>query len=168
MAHLTENEVADRMRSSLKEAIQACKDLAVKSRAGAPYDRLRDNLALIEGSCRQMAAFRGDATWLPFGMYMAECHKRAGGWLRGYVDNGIHVTWSPGHINKVFVTLAAQLVAVLDALDVKVDAKTGVNGPVLPERPAAERRVGAPVSMSGIIQPAPKPALIIPANYRRA
>jgi hypothetical protein len=157
---LTEPEVLDRLRTSLAEAIQASKDLAVRSRYGLPYQRLRDHLALIEGCCRQMAAFRGDGTWLPFGIYMAECHKRAGGWLRGYTSAGIHITYTPGQINQVFVTLAAQLTAIKDAVETKSDAKTGQLGPVLPATPTEERRVGRPAFGT-----APKSKLILPRRF---
>lgn len=158
---LTESEVIDRMKTSLGEAIQASSDLAVRSEGGRPYARLRDNLALIEGCCRQMAMFRGDGSWLPFGVYMAECHKRAGGWLRGYTKNGMHIVYAPGHLNEAFVSLAAQLTAIRQAVDVKQTAKTGTLGPVLPATPSEERRVGRPAFSNK----AKRSALILPRRY---
>lgn len=159
---LQEAEVVDRLRSSIKEAIQASKDLSVRSRMGSPYDRLRDNLVMIEGCCRQMALlYREDASWLPFGMYMAECHKRAGGWLRGYIKNGVHIRVADGQINEMFTTLAVQLEAILAAVEIKFTAKTGRVGSILPPRPAEERRMGRPA-----FAPRKKSSLIIPARYR--
>ena len=160
---LQETEVIDRMKTSIKEAIQASKDLSVRSRLGGPYDRLRDNLVRIEGCCRQMALlYRDDATWLPFGMYMAECHKHAGGWLRGYFRHGVHVRLADGQINEMFLTLAMQLEAILKAVDIKTTARTGIIGSILPARPAEERRLGRPA----FAQKPKKPVLIIPARYR--
>lgn len=159
---LKEPEIIDRLKVAMAEAIQASQDLAVRSRHGYPYQRLRDNLAVIEGCCRQMAAFRGDATWLPFGLYMAECHKRAGGWLRGYTKNGVHIIYAPGQMNEAFVGLAGALTAIRQALDVKFSAKTNQVGPVLPKPPAEERRLGRPAFSQ------PKSTLIVPPRYRRA
>lgn len=154
MSHLTEGEVLDKLQDSLGEAIQASKELAVRSRLGRPYERLGNALVAVEGCCRQLAAFRGDGRWLPFGIYMAECHKRAGGWIRGYRENGVHIFHTNGHINKVFVELANQLSHIQDAVMVIANAKTGTTGPILPATPPAERRIGAPVSTSGLILPA--------------
>lgn len=153
MSHLSEGEILDMLKTSLGEAIQASKDLAVKSRIGQPYSRLRDNLAYIEGCCRQMAAFRGDARWLPFGIAMATCHQKSGAMLRGHLEGGIFIPWSPGVINKNFLKLAAELQVIADFLKDFYMAKTGTSGPILPATPAAERRVGAPVSNSGLILP---------------
>lgn len=150
---LSEHEIADRMRTALGDAIQASKDLAVKSRIGQPYSRLRDNLALIEGCCRQMSMFRGDARWLPFGVAMATCHQKSGAMLRGHVRHGVFIPWADGVINENFLKLAAELTVIKDFLDQMVTAKTGTTGPILPPMPAAERRVGAPVSNSGLILP---------------
>lgn len=160
MSHLTENEVLDRMRTSLGEAIQASRDLAIRSRYGAPYQRLRDHLSLIEGCCRQMAAFRGDATWLPLGIMMAECHKRAGGWIRGYSHQGVHIVMAPGQTNEVFLSLASKLSLMLGVVNAHAAAKTGTLGPVLPAKPLEERRVGRPA----FSPPARKPALILPGR----
>lgn len=157
MSRLTEPEVLDRLKTAIGEAIQASKDLSIRSRYGLPYQRLRDNLVLIEGCCRQMGAFRGDASWLPFGVYMGECHKRAGGWLRGYHHNGIHIVYTPGVINQVFVKLAQQLTAILEVVEMKSTAATGQLGPVLPETPSEERRMGRPAFK-------PKSSLILPAR----
>lgn len=151
---LKESDVADRMRQSLREAIQACKELAVRSKKGSPYSNLRDALVVIEGCCRQMAVFREDATWLPFGVMMAECHRRAGGWLRGYTKNGVHIVWTPGHLNEMFVMLAGNLQGIAEVLDQKVTAKTNRVGIILPASPGPTRRTGAPSSMSGLILPA--------------
>jgi len=166
---LTEADVISRLKSSMREAIQASNDLAVKSRLGAPYQRLRDHLALIEGCCRQLAAFRDDATWLPFGIFAAECHKRAGSWLRGKTIGGdagqVHIFKTDHEKNQLFVKLAEMLTHILEAVDIKTNAATHTVGAILPKPPAEERRTGRPAFDHSVKR---KPTLIIPAKYRRA
>lgn len=160
MSDLTESEVIDRMKQSLAEAIDACKELAVrKLRQQTPYDRLREHLKLIEGCCRQLAAFRGDGRWLPVGIMMEQCHQRAGGWLRGYKENGQHVVIAFGEINKMFTMLGGNLMAIQYAANNLVTAKTGTVGPILPKAPDEGRRMGRPA-----LATSRKTNLILPAR----
>lgn len=158
-----EHEEVDRIKTYTREAIEACKELAVRSR-GNPYKRLIDALHNIEGSCRVLGTQRGDYSWLPIGLKVAECHKRAGGWLRGRVIHGIYLVQSPTELNQNFVMLAQVLQLLLDGIDKKYTAKTGKVGPVLPTPPAEERRVGRPA----FAQTKKKPSLILPPRLRTA
>lgn len=157
-----EHEEVDRIKTYTREAIEACKELAVRSR-GNPYKRLIDALHNIEGSCRVLGTQRGDYSWLPIGLKVAECHKRAGGWLRGRVIQGIYLVQSPTELNQNFVMLGAVLQVLLDGIDKKYTAKTGKVGAVLPKPPTEERRMGRP----GLTQPKRR-SLIVPAKYRTA
>lgn len=145
MSDLTEAEVIDRMTSSLREAMEASKTLSVESRRGKPYKQLREHLKLIEGCCRQLAAFRGDSRYLNVGLMMEECHKAAGGWLRGYRVNGIKVMTAPGRLNEMFVRLYVNLEGILYGLEQLVAARTGQSGPILP-KPEENRRIGRAVN----------------------
>lgn len=160
MSDLTENEVLDRMKTSLREAIDACRQLAVKSVKGQPYETLREHLLMIEGCCRQLAAFRGDTRWLPIGKLMAECHQKAGGWLRGYKDreSGIRIMTAAGERNKLFLMLAVNLADIHDSASTLYTAKTGTTGAILPGTRAETRRDGRPA----LTQPKPKSTLILP------
>ena len=160
MSDLTEAEVIDRMKTSLREAVQSCKELAVRSRTGPHYSNLREHLALIEGCLRQLAAFRGDTRWLPIAMQIEQCHKAAGGWLRGYWDHGVKIVLAPGHTNKMFVLLGNNLIAIYESVDKLSTAKTGISGPILPAVPAETRRMGRPSFAS-------KPRLIVPPKYAK-
>ena len=62
MGALTETEIFDRMIDSLKAAVQACEDLAVKPMKGPSYRKLQEHLPLIEGCCRQASAWRDPQT----------------------------------------------------------------------------------------------------------
>jgi len=161
---LHESDIMDRLRSSTREAIQACRELSVQSRRGSPYETLRDNLVLIEGCCRQMAIYRDDGRWLPFGVFAANIHQRAGDWLRGYVKNGVHIIWTPGHINEAFVKLAGELAVVLEGLENLAVMKTGRRGPILPATPAEERRMGRPAFDN---RPKKAQTLLLPPKYRQ-
>lgn len=159
MSTLSEAEIYDRLKSAIGEARDACKNLAVRSVEGRDYSSLRDSLALIEGCCRQMGYHRDDSRWFPVGLQISECHKRAGSWLRGYVDKGVHVKWEPGQMNKMFVMLEK----VLEQLGVMAEKirteRTGKRGPILPESILAtpERKAGRigfePRKPSGLILP---------------
>lgn len=159
---LHEPEIIDKLRVSLGEAIQACKGLAIKSRIGSPYDRLRNALHDAEGCCRQMAMWRGDYRWLAFGVAMANCHKRSGDMLRGHLKDGVFIPWGPGIINENFINLGAELGVILAYLDTMATAKTGTLGPILPQMPAEERRFGRPAFQN--MQPR-KTKLILPPRY---
>ncbi len=159
---LHEADILDRLRQSTKEAIDHCKTISVSWERGEAYSKLRDNLHEIDGCCRQMAMWRGDYRWLPFGVFAANMHQRAGDWLRGYVDDGVMVLYSPGTLNKAFVKLAAELGVILEGLETLVTMKSGLLGAVLPPKPSEERRSGRP----GFVHKTKKPALIIPAKYR--
>lgn len=160
MSDLTETEIIDRMQSSLREAIQASQDLAISSRKGPTYSRLREHLGLVEGCCRQLSVWREDSRWLKIGMLMSECHKKAGGWLRGYKDprTGQRVHFGIKAQNPLFSMLAVNLIGIYEMAELIRTAKTGKLGMILPEMPNAERRIGAPVmghriSTGGIILP---------------
>lgn len=157
MSDLTETEVIDRMRTSLREAIQASADLAVKSRKGPSYNKLREHLGLVEGACRQLAAFREDARWYNIGRLMAECHQKAGGWLRGWKDpkTGHRHHWRAGEKNRLFLMLEANLKAIDKAAETLRTAKTGRVGMILPVAPNTGRKItavpGYNVSPGGIL-----------------
>lgn len=132
MSTLTEAEIYDRLKTSIAEARDACKNLAVRSKEGRDYSALRDSLKLIEGCCTQMAVHRADYRWLPVGIKIAECHKRAGDWLRGFTVNGTRVAWAKGVQNEAFIKLD-QVLEQLGVMADKIrDEKTGIKGPILP------------------------------------
>lgn len=161
MSDLTEQEVIDRMITSLREAMDASKALAVKSRKGPEYHKLREHLGLIEGCCRQLAAFREDSRYLNLGLVMEECHKSAGGWLRGYRVNGVKVMVAPGQLNEMFVRLYVNLEGILKGVDDMIRAKTQARGPIIVGLAPETRRIGRPAFDN-------KPKLILPAKYAKA
>lgn len=146
MSDLTETEVVDRLKTSLREAMEASKALAVESRRGAHYNKLREHLSLIEGCCRQLAIiYRSDDRYLKLGLYMAECHRSAGGWLRGYRVHGVKVVVAPGQLNEMFMRLYVNLEALLVGVSKMLEAKTGVRGPIV-YQPEQHRRIGRSVN----------------------
>jgi hypothetical protein len=147
---LQESEVVDRIRTSLREAIDASKTLAIASWRGVAYEKLRTHLGLVEGACRQLAIFREDYRWLNFGMRMAIC---------------IHITWTMGHQNEWFIKLAAELTYIADVLDKLVTAKTERTGPILPVPQDDGRAMG---ERAREVRPQGKRgSLIVPPKYRR-
>lgn len=170
MSDLTEREVLDRLETAIGDAVDACKSLAVHSVAGSPYDKLRENLALIEGCCRQLAAFRLDTRWLPYGRMAADCHARAGGWLRGFKhpETGARIATAAGQKNRLFLMLGMNLLDMRVAAIKLFNDRTGMGDkPILPGHmtPIAEtRREGRPA----FTVPTKKPALILPPRLRTA
>src|SRR5580692_11390803 len=103
MGALTEREIFDRLSCSFRVAAECSDALAVLPLKGPTYVRLRTELRLIEGCCRQASAWREDTRWLTIGLKMAEVHKRAGGWLRGpKAPNGVHMKIAGEHLHPLF------------------------------------------------------------------
>lgn len=169
MSALSEREIIDMMQTALKDAIDAAHDLAILSAKGPSYNKLRESLALVEGACRQLSVWREDTRWLNIGMVMAECHQRAGGWLRGYKDpaTGIRLHYNAAKQNPLFSMLAANLAGIYAAAEELRTAKTGRRGMILPDVGIATRRVGAPVQV--LLPPSVKKTqqLLVPARYAR-
>lgn len=160
MGALTEIEIFDQMRTSLTLAIEQCEDLARLPAKGATYVKLRDNLRLIEGCCRQASAWREDTRWLNFAFMLGEVHKKAGDWLRGYQHNGMRIKMAPQHIGPLFLVLANNLRGVYALTDQIKNKATGRRGMILPEmgptpfRETRQHRVVLPRTPGGIIIPA--------------
>ena len=83
MMPLTDGEVISRHAQSLREAHGACQKLGKNADPeylaprGHLYSELRAALNHLEGSCRQMAAFRDDARWLKLGVVYARAMRGA-------------------------------------------------------------------------------------------
>jgi len=157
MGNLTEPEIFSCLSENFRLAAEDCDKLAKLPRKGPTYARLRDKLELLEGACRQAAMWRGDARWLQIGLMMAECHRRAGEWLRGIkVPNGPRVKLAPGHIHPLFTKLAENLRAAQVRAEEFRTKATGTVGPILPAVQAAPHRDTKPVGWtrpSGLIIP---------------
>lgn len=164
MSDLSEQEVIDRMITSLREAMDASRELAIKSVRGPNYKRLREHLGLIEGCCKQLAAFRGDSRYLNLSLVMEQCHKRAGDWLRGYREDGVRIIYAPGEMNKMFVMLYVNLEGILRGVSEMLHAKTGTAEPIVPKI-VETRREGRPAFTLPSAKVAPK--LIVPPKYAK-
>lgn len=165
MSNITEKEVFLRLQENIREAVQACNDLAVRSQRGRSYNTLRDRLADIEWCCQKLAGSRGDARWLPIGMKIAVAHKKAGDWLRGWTDpvTGNRVPTAPGELNELFVMLAANLMILAKASEELFTGKTGTLDAILPKAEET-RREGRPA----LVYKPKKSALILPPRLRAA
>lgn len=142
VSDLGEFEIFDRLISSFRAAEEHCRALAQQENRikGEHYNKLRIELGLIEGACRQASAWREDSRWLQIGQYAAECHKRCGGWLR-HRDPP-----------KYFRLLADNMLMMMKATQELKDRATGVRGAIVPELPKYVP-VNRSVSMGGIIIP---------------
>lgn len=146
MGALTEAEIFDRQMTSLRLAAELCDDLAILPLKGVAYDRLRRELRLIEGCCKQAAAWREDTRWLPIGMAMAECHRMAGEWLRGVPqDDGTRRKISLGEQHPLFKKLAEVLRGLALVVERTRDQATGRVGMILPVAQEAPHRQNRPV-----------------------
>ncbi len=157
MGVLTESDIISCLVENSRLAAECCDHLAVRQKKGRSYRELRDYLANVEGACRQMAHWRGHAKgWLEIGEAMHKAHTFAGDWIRGipYEELQPDGTWKRRHRpiplgqqHPLFVMLAAKLRELLVKVHALKDSATGVRGPVLPDIPREERRVGAPVQV---------------------
>jgi hypothetical protein len=150
MSDLTETEIIDCLTSNLRLAAQLCVDLAKVPAKGPNYRKFRDAIKLVEGSSRQMSAWREDTRWLPIGLQMAEVHKRAGNWLRGAkLPSGEKLTFREGELQPMFLKLGMNLLDILEGIVPRLlHKKTGKLGMILPYMPSQGRNVSH-VSMSG-------------------
>lgn len=143
MSDLREAEIFDRLISSFRAAAEHCEALAQQEHRikGQRYNRLRTELALIEGASRQAAMWRGDTRWLPIGRFANECHRRCGNWLR------------KREAPVLFTKLAENMRMMLTAAQRMKDARTGVRGPIVPEQPKYEPTLMQVRTPGGIILP---------------
>lgn len=158
MGQLTEVEIFDCLATNFRLAAEDCEKLARSPRKGPTYAALRDKLELIEGACRQAAAWREDTRWLTIGMMMGEAHKRSGDWLRGIKvkDGAPRVKIAPGHMHPLFMKLAEHLRAAHARAEEFRTKATGKMGTILPVAGPAPHRDTTPVgwrNRGGLIVP---------------
>ena len=148
MGALTETEIFDCLFTNLRLAAEHCEILATSPRTGPTYVKLREELQLIEGCCRQANYWRADTRWLKFAFHMGEAHRLAGNWLRGIkVDRGPRRRIPPGQRHPMFMALAAALRVVSVRAEQIKNKRTGKLGPILPEALPAPHRDTRPVSV---------------------
>lgn len=158
MGALTEPEIFSCLSENFILAAKHCEDLARLPKKGPSYRALRDALSLIEGAARQAAVWRQDARWYQIGLYVAEAHKRAGDWLRGYkLPNGQRITIREGQLHPLFVKLAENLRAGHQKAEEFRTKATGRTGTILPTPQPGPHRDTIPVgyrkTVGGIIIP---------------
>ena len=162
MGDLTEVEIFDCLETNFRLAAECCEALAVLPRKGSTYDALRNKLLLIEGACRQAAAWRGDSRWLPMGLQMAACHKLAGEWLRGIKQpDGSRRRLNEGEIHPLFKKLAEVLRQGQKAARDLKTKRTNRVGIILPAMMPAPHRDTRPVHISVPLHLRPS-GLIVP------
>lgn len=146
MTHVTESEILSLLRTTLKQAAERCRSLAVLPMRGQVYAKMRTDLKTIENCCRQVAYYRdGDARWLQVGLAMERAHQLAGGWLRAHAPR------------PLFLKLAENLDALGHsalALETKATGRTGAILPLAPRAIRTESRPVQVVTPGGIIVPA--------------
>lgn len=152
MSDLTEHEIFDRMMQSLKSAAHLCELLASRPVKGPNYHNLRTELLLIEGCCRQAAAWREDTRWLGWGLLMSEVHKRSGNWLRAEARLTVK---RHAETSKLFLMLMANLCGMYVQIEHLRTSATGRRGIILPDMLPAPHRDTRPVPVDGHLLAAP-------------
>lgn len=159
MGDLTEQSIFSQLSQSFRLAAECCDDLARLPAKGPTYRRLITELKLVEGCCRQASAWREDTRWLNIGLMVAEAHKRAGGWLRGYKVDGIRIKIAEGQMHPLFIKLAENLRAGFALAEQFRTKRTGRVGMILPDmlpgphRETRQHRVQLPRTPGGVIIP---------------
>jgi hypothetical protein len=150
MGALTEVEIFDCLASNFKLAAELADDLAKLPLKGTAYDKFRKTLRLIEGACKQASTWREDTRWLRFGLMMAECHKRAGDWLRGArLDDGTRVRMADSLTHPFFSKLADNLRGLHALAERTKNERTGTLGMILPVPLPGPHRDTRPVGWRG-------------------
>lgn len=144
MSNLTEHEIFDLLRTTLRSAVQHTKNLALLPAQGPTYRLLIEELKTIENCSRQVQFFRRDMRWGAFANEMERFHVRIGDAIR--------------HRNAraIFLEMARGMEFVLARADELRTARTGRReGPILPKIQPGPHRETRPVHVSqgGIILP---------------
>lgn len=140
----SELELFDRLGSSFKAAAEYCDQLASAPKKGPIYYRLREELRLIEGACRQVGCYREDMRWMKVGLDAHKCHENAGDWLRSFAPA------------KYFTALAVTMRKLHAATEKLRHNRTGRTGMILPKAQHLHRDtrpVGWTASQAGILLP---------------
>ena len=132
MSALSENEILSRHKQALGEAHQAAQMLGKNADPeyleprSRHYGNLKRALNNLEGSCRQMAHWRGDARWLRLGVIYARA-------MRGAQAKFVGQRWA------WFNELMSLFVLGQVRLDELQNMKTGrlSSSPILPSNPSA-------------------------------
>ena len=137
----------------------------MSSRKGPTYRKLRDHLKLIEGACKQAAAWRSDARWYRIAFMMGEAHKRAGNWLRGTkMPDGTRIATAPGHLNPLFTQLADNLRKGYAVAENFRTGKVNKLGMILPKQLPGPHRDTRPVHVSSDSYAVRASGLIVPQS----
>jgi hypothetical protein len=127
MSALTEQEVLTKHAQSLKEGGDACLALARNADPeylaprGHLYAKLKKALTELEGTCRQMSAYRDDARWLKLGFLYARAMRTA-------QAKFVSQNW------LAFRQLSELFTQGLSHMDDLANRKTGATGMILPKR----------------------------------
>lgn len=126
----TEREILACLKDNLLLARDCCVRLH-RGERGDVFLRFREAIKLVYGATRQVAGWREDARWLPFGVYVCQVEEKCRQWL---VDK---------HGNRYFGLLADILEqAYVRARELETK-KTGKAGMILPvPQPAPTRTQG--------------------------
>lgn len=130
MSDLSEAEIIDRHIQSLGEARSACIELGRNADPdyiavrGPHYKKLKEALDLLEGSARQMCAWRSDTRWLPLGIHYAKVMRSVQKWF-------VKQQWAK------FRLLAPMFENGLRQMQDLKDRKTGRRGSILIENPSS-------------------------------
>ena len=144
MSMLSEYEVWDRLRDTLRSAVSHCGQLATLPAMGPTYRAMIAELQSIEGDARWIGLSRRDARWNAFGMEMERFHQRIGEAIRAH------------HARTIFLHMQGMMKGALAEAEKMKDAKTGRRGAILPKMPPAPHRDTRPVYV--------RPGLIVPAT----
>ena len=151
MGALTEVEIFDCLTSNLRRAADMAERLGREPKKGPNYLEFRAAVRLVESACKQVSVWRQDTRWLAVAFKMAECHKRAGDWLRGIkMPSGGRRLLRQGELHPVFMALAGALRAYAKDVDNLRNRKTGKSGMILPKPLEGPHRDTRPVHVSGV------------------
>jgi hypothetical protein len=149
MGDLTEREIFDCLEDNFRQAAENAEKLAHVPAKGPVYAQFRENLALIEGSCRQANYWRQDTRWLDIAKWCGVVHQTCGDWLRGIKVKGKpRIKLASGQLHPNFMRAGARLRACHQVAIGFRDKKTEHVGMILPTPLAGPHRDTRPVGWS--------------------
>lgn len=117
---ISEVEIKDRLRQSLKEAASDARLLGILPMQGPTYEKMRENFALAETCCRQLGHYREDARWFQQALVMERAKEMTRRWITTHQKRNL------------FPMLAEKLEEMARVVGLLETRKTGRVGIIMP------------------------------------
>lgn len=146
----TEEDHLLHLRDSLRILVSDCRQLATAPSQGAVYTRFRRVLKQVQHLCERVVFDRGDGRWSRVPLILADVHKQAGDWLRGFY---------PRERFTMLADMLAQLEKHVEGLQTRATGRAGaiwakpIRGAEATQGRSVQVLTGETLTRGGVIVP---------------